>query len=471
MNDAFHALGIRPELTDALRKHGVTLPTPVQAKSIPYLLSGRDVFVQSQTGTGKTAAFVLPILQNIDAREQAVQALIITPTRELAIQITEEIKKLAPAVGSTVLAVYGGQDVEGQIRKLKGATHIVVATPGRLLDHLRRDTIQLSRVARLVIDEADQMLDMGFLPEVEEILRQTPASRQTMLFSATLPDSVRRLAKQYLGEPADIRIQGSQITLEGIKQFVIETTDRAKQQALIHRIEQDRPFLAVVFCRTKIRAKKLTEALLAHGMNVDELHGDLSQAKRELVMKRFRSADLQILVATDVAARGLDVEGITHVYNYDIPLDAESYIHRTGRTGRAGKKGTAVTFVAPKDRSYLQRIEQGIGTALERRSADLPGLAPSGWREPDADGPKRAGKTDVKKDGRGRRAQARTGQRADSRQQRKGDERSSRRNENSKQGRGGKNRSITCKGNKNSGSSGRAGARNGNLGARGRRGR
>lgn len=453
MNAAFHSLGIRPELTDALQKHGITVPTPVQEKSIPHLLSGRDVIVQSQTGTGKTAAFVLPILQSIDSQEQAVQALIITPTRELAIQITAEIKKLAPAVGSAVLAVYGGQDVEGQIRKLKGATHIVVATPGRLLDHLRRNTIHLSSVAQLVIDEADQMLAMGFLNEVEEILRQTPNSRQTMLFSATLPDPVRKLAKQYLRDPEDIRIQGVQITLEGIKQFVIETTDRTKQQALIRMIEMDQPFLGVVFCRTKIRAKKLTEALIAHGMNVDELHGDLSQAKREFVMKRFRTADLQILVATDVAARGLDVEGITHVYNYDVPLDAETYIHRTGRTGRAGKTGTAITFAAPKDRIYLQKIEQGIGTVLERRSVDQPGQVPSSKNGLDANGPrpKRSNKTD----GRGRRSQARSAQRPDSQKKRTGPVGSSRPNNN----------------NKNRSSKGKLSARSGNQGSSSRRGR
>jgi ATP-dependent RNA helicase DeaD len=367
MTNKFIELGVRPELAQILQKNGIALPTPVQETAIPVLLTGKDGIIQAQTGTGKTLAFALPILERVKPGRHEVQALIVTPTRELAIQITTEFKKLAPVVDAQVLAVYGGQDVEAQIRKLKGAAHIVVATPGRLLDHLRRGTINLSTVSMLVLDEADQMLDMGFLTEVEDIIRHIAGSRQTMLFSATMPGGVKTLAKKYMRNPEDIRIQGKKVTLEDIKQLVVETTDRAKQQKLIAAIEMYHPFLAVVFCRTKIRAKKLTEALLAHGINVDELHGDLTQAKRERVMELFRQAKIQVLVATDVAARGLDVEGVTHVFNYDIPLDAESYIHRIGRTGRAGSKGMAITFVAPKDRMNLQKIEQGIGQTIERR--------------------------------------------------------------------------------------------------------
>jgi len=372
MTKSFADIGIGSVLSLKLKRSGLTTPTPVQAQAIPELLAGKDIIAQAQTGTGKTLAFVLPILENIDPELPAVQSLIVTPTRELAIQITAEVKKLAPAVGATVLAAYGGQDVEAQIHKLNkqsGAPHIVVGTPGRILDHLRRETINLSRVSMLVLDEADQMLHIGFLTEVEEIIRHTPYKRQTMLFSATMSDPVRRLASDYMRSPIDIHIQGKKVTLEGTKQFIVETTDRDKQNKLLSLIEVQQPFLAVIFCRTKIRAKTLTAALQDKGYDADELHGDLTQAKRENVMKRFRDARLQILVATDVAARGLDVEGVSHVYNYDIPHDVESYIHRIGRTGRAGQTGIAVTFAAPRDRAHLLEIERGTNSTLEQMDA------------------------------------------------------------------------------------------------------
>ena len=367
MSNTFEQLKINPELTALLKQNGITVPTPVQQAAIPLALEGKDIIVQAQTGTGKTLAFALPILQRIQPASSHVQALIVTPTRELAIQITQELQKLAPATGVRVLAAYGGQDVDAQIRKLQGAAQIVVGTPGRLLDHLRRETISLWKLQTLILDEADQMLHMGFLAEVQEIIEQSSKHRQTMLFSATIPDSVRQLAANYMTKPEDTRIRGTHVTLDTIKQVVIETTDRAKLQTLIQLIEQDNPYLAVAFCRTKVRAKKLTESLQEHGLMVDELHGDLTQAKREQVMKRFRDAKLQILVATDIAARGLDVEGVTHVYNYDIPHDAESYIHRIGRTGRAGHEGKAVTLASPRDRMTLQAIERGIHATLERQ--------------------------------------------------------------------------------------------------------
>lgn len=367
MKRSFQELGISPLLTELLKADGVVQPTPVQERAIPAILEGQDVIVQAQTGTGKTLAFVLPILQAIRPEERYVQALIVTPTRELALQITEEARKLQAAAGAAVLAAYGGQDVIAQIHKLEEAPHVVIGTPGRLLDHLRRETIRLDRLSMLVLDEADQMLHLGFLPEVEGILEQTPEGRQTMLFSATMPDHVRQLARRYMRQPLDIRIEGRRVTLEEIEQVAIETTDRAKQATLAGMLEQLRPYLAVVFCRTKIRAKKLNAALQAIGFEADELHGDLTQAKREEVMQRFREARLRVLVATDVAARGLDVEGVTHVFNYDIPHDAESYIHRIGRTGRAGQSGAAFTFVAPRDLGFLTDIEGEIGMRLPRR--------------------------------------------------------------------------------------------------------
>ncbi|MFD2170400.1 DEAD/DEAH box helicase [Tumebacillus lipolyticus] len=367
----FLSLGIRQELDRALKAEGIMEPTPIQERAIPEVLAGNDVVAQAQTGTGKTLSFVLPILEKVNPARDEVQALIVTPTRELALQITAEVKKAMTFLdGVNALAVYGGQDVEAQLKKLRRAVHVVVATPGRLLDHLRRGTIDLYGVSTLVLDEADQMLHMGFLPEVEMILDELPLDRQTLLFSATMPDQVRKLANRYLRLPVDLQVEGKRITLEGIKQVAVETTDRSKKDTVMKLVDQHRPYLAILFCRTRRRASSLNEALQANGYLSDELHGDLSQAKREQVMKRFREAKIQLLVATDVAARGLDVEGVTHVFNYDIPQDVDSYIHRIGRTGRAGEEGVAFTIVAPKDRNELAMIEKGIGLKLERQMGE-----------------------------------------------------------------------------------------------------
>jgi ATP-dependent RNA helicase DeaD len=362
----FLQLGIRKEINHTLKSLGIVVPTSIQERTIPSVLEGKDVIAKAQTGTGKTLAFVLPILEKIDVHKSDVQALILTPTRELAQQISKEIKIMIENVeGINVLAVYGGKDVEQQLKKLKGAQHIVVATPGRLLDHIRREAIDLSTIGMLVLDEADQMLHMGFLPEVEDIIYETFSSRQTMLFSATISEEIKSLAKKYMVEPEFIEVKAKKVTVEEVKQVVIETTDRRKQATLFHLIQEHRPFLAIIFCRTKIRVSKLHDALVANGYESDELHGDLSQSKREKAMKRFRDAKTQFLVATDVAARGLDVEGVTHVFNYDIPTDVESYVHRIGRTGRAGGDGVAFTLVAPKDLEFLRMIEKGIHQKLE----------------------------------------------------------------------------------------------------------
>ncbi|PEM65627.1 DEAD/DEAH box helicase [Bacillus pseudomycoides] len=369
----FLELGISETFNHTLRENGIAEATPIQEQAIPVVMAGKDIIGQAKTGTGKTLAFVLPILEKVDPTSSDVQALIVAPTRELALQITTEIEKmLVHQENINVLAIYGGQDVAQQMRKLKGNTHIVVATPGRLLDHLRRETIVLSNVSMLVLDEADQMLHFGFLYDIEDILEVTPESKQTMLFSATMPKDIKKLAKRYMKEPEMIRIQSEEVTVNTIKQRVIETTDRAKQDALRHVMDRDQPFLAVIFCRTKRRASKLYDDLKGYGYNCDELHGDLSQGKRERVMKSFRDTKIQYLIATDVAARGLDVEGVTHVFNYDIPEDVESYIHRIGRTGRAGGSGLAITFVAPKDEMYLKEIEKGIGATLQRQELELP---------------------------------------------------------------------------------------------------
>ncbi|MEK8216701.1 DEAD/DEAH box helicase [Paenibacillus sp. FSL L8-0463] len=355
-------------MNDLLKGQGIVKPTPVQEEAIPPVVQGLDVIARAKTGTGKTLAFLLPIMDKIRVEAAYPQVLVLAPTRELALQITEEARKLARHTGVKILAVYGGQDVEKQLRKLEGGRHLIIGTPGRLLDHLRRETLDLGGVKMLVLDEADQMLHMGFLEDVETIITAVPYRRQTMLFSATMPDPIKRLAANYMKEPLDIVIKsGSPIPLDNIRQQVVECSDRNKEEALQALIERDRPYLAIIFCRTKRRVSKLNEALQAAGYDCDELHGDLSQGKREAVMKRFREAKLQLLVATDVAARGLDVEGITHVFNYDLPLDADSYIHRIGRTGRAGGKGLAITFSSPRERNGLELIEHGISQRLDRR--------------------------------------------------------------------------------------------------------
>ncbi len=364
----FQDLGISTELDKVIYTQGITEPTPVQREAIPLLLAGRDVIARARTGTGKTLAFLLPIMMKIDANRQFPQALIVAPTRELALQITEEARKLARNTEVKILAVYGGQDVDKQLRKLEGGRHLIIGTPGRLLDHLGRGTLDLGGVKMLVLDEADQMLHMGFLNDVETLIQALPYRRQTMLFSATMPSEIKRIAGAYTTDAEDIIIKGenSLVPLENIRQVVIECSDRNKQEALFSMINEYNPYLALVFCRTKRRAKMLNEALREAGYNSDELHGDLSQAKREGVMKKFREAKLHILVATDVAARGLDVEGITHVFNYDIPHDVESYIHRIGRTGRAGDKGLAITLADPKDKPEVQRIELEIRHKIEK---------------------------------------------------------------------------------------------------------
>lgn len=372
----FISLGISKEVTKKLHTFGVAKPTPIQEQAIPLIMDGKDVIAQAQTGTGKTFAFILPILEKITPGTEHVQALIVTPTRELALQITDEIEKLVADIkGIDVLAVYGGQDVEKQLKKLKKGMQLVVGTPGRLLDHIRRETIQLSDVSFLVLDEADQMLHIGFLNEVEDIIRETPESRQTMLFSATIPPEVRSLAKKHMHTPQYIQVEKTQGPADNVEQIAIHTTDRGKQAALIQLIDTHRPFLAVIFCRTKRRVSKLYENLKTNRYSCDELHGDLSQAKRERVMKRFRDAEIQLLIATDVAARGLDVEGVTHVYNYDIPQDAESYVHRIGRTGRAGMKGLAVTLYTSDDRQALELIEKELDIRIQKQNSDHPNEA------------------------------------------------------------------------------------------------
>jgi ATP-dependent RNA helicase DeaD len=363
----FRSLGIGEELTSILEKSGISEPTPVQKSSIPVLLEKKDIIAQAQTGTGKTLAFLLPIMQHIDITKQRVQALIISPTRELAQQITAEAKKLSAFKEINILAAYGGEDVEKQIRRLKGGIHLVVGTPGRLLDHINRKSVDFNKLSMLVLDEVDQITDMGFLPDVEKIISKLPPKRQTMLFSATITKGVRKTTAKYTKNPHQVIINTKNITLDQIKQKVMQTTNYSKQDALCKIIDEENPFMAIIFCNTKERARSLNFALQRIGYDSDELQGNMIQSKRERVIKKFRELKLRFLVATDIAARGLDIEGVTHIINYDIPSDAESYIHRIGRTGRAGQDGIAISFATPQDREALGIIEDGIRVKLEKR--------------------------------------------------------------------------------------------------------
>lgn len=362
---SFTDIGLSSSTIEKLKKQGIKQPTPIQAKVIPPLLKGVDLIAQAQTGTGKTFAFVLPILEKMDTDANHVQTLILTPTRELAIQITAEIMKMKQETVK-VLAVYGGQDVDKQLKVLQNDVSIVVATPGRLIDHIKRGTIDLSKISYFVLDEADQMLHIGFLDEIGFIMRKIPKARQTLLFSATISKEVEKLAKKYTRNAEYFTVEAKQGPAKTVKQVSIHTTDRAKQGTLMSLVKEANPYMAVIFCRTKRRVTKLYEVLLANKFSCGQLHGDLSQTKREQVMKAFRDGKFQLLIATDVAARGLDIDGITHVYNYDIPMDGESYVHRIGRTGRAGTEGYAVTFYSSDDRPLLDEIEEQLDIKIEK---------------------------------------------------------------------------------------------------------
>lgn len=360
MSNDFREIGISKELEEILNKDRIKKPTAIQEKAIPFILKGKDVVAQAQTGTGKTLAFMLPIMENINVNKSQIEALILTPTRELAIQIADETKKLAELNNARILSVYGGQDVGRQLTKLRNGVDIVIATPGRLLDHIKRGSIDLGHVKMLVLDEADEMLNMGFAEDIEIVISKIPKKRQTMLFSATMPKGLRVLARRFMKDPEQIQIQGKNITLDEIEQIVIETTTDEKLDTLCRTIDEQRPFMAIIFCMTKDRVKEINSALKRRGYNSDELHGDLSQAKRERAIKRFRKMETQLLVATDIAARGLDIDGITHIFNYDTPRDSKAYIHRIGRTGRAGETGKAITLVTPKDERKISNIEEKI---------------------------------------------------------------------------------------------------------------
>ncbi|AVQ39882.1 ATP-dependent helicase [Clostridium botulinum] len=363
----FEELGLSDSIIDVLKNQRIIEPTPIQEESIMLIKNGNDVIAEAQTGTGKTLAFLLPMFENISPDINTIQGLIITPTRELAIQITEEAMKLKKAKDLNILAAYGGKDIGSQIKKLKNNIHLVIATPGRLLDHLNRNTLNFKDLKTLVLDEADEMLLMGFKNEVRSIIENTPRKRQTLCFSATMNSEVKKLAYKNMRDPKLVIIEKEEVTLKNIKQVLIETTDRRKQEDLCKILDEENPFMAIIFCRTKRRVDNLEEDLYKKGYNCEKLHGSITQPKRERIMRSFKNLEIQYLIATDVAARGLDITGVTHVFNYDIPENAESYIHRIGRTGRAGEKGYTFLFVAPKDEATLGTIEKEIKLKIPRR--------------------------------------------------------------------------------------------------------
>jgi len=347
--------------------------TPIQEKAIPIALEGRDLIGQAQTGTGKTAAFSIPLIQNIDAKEENIVALIMTPTRELAIQVAEEIAKLSRFKGLRTLPIYGGQDIVKQIRALRQKPQIIIGTPGRLLDHINRKTIKLDKVQMVILDEADEMLDMGFLDDINTILSKCPEERQTMLFSATMPPNIKKLADTYLKNPEHVSVVPKQVSAPSVEQYYLEVQEQQKFEILSRLIDMEAPELAIIFGRTKRRVDELSEALKKRGYSAEGLHGDLSQNQRDMVMRKFRDGSIDVLVATDVAARGLDVSGVTHVFNFDLPQDPESYVHRIGRTGRAGKEGVAITFVTPRETDHLHLIERITRHRITKRP--LPSMA------------------------------------------------------------------------------------------------
>ena len=361
----FNELNLSAELLAEVDKAGFVEASPIQEQTIPLALEGKDVIGQAQTGTGKTAAFGLPTLEKIRTEEATIQALVIAPTRELAVQSQEELFRFGRSKGVKVRSVYGGSSIEKQIKALKSGAHIVVGTPGRLLDLIKRKALKLHDIETLILDEADEMLNMGFLEDIEAIISRVPENRQTLLFSATMPDAIKRIGVQFMKEPEHVKIAAKELTTELVDQYYIRDKEQEKFDTMTRLMDVDQPELSIVFGRTKRRVDELTRGLKIRGFRAEGIHGDLDQNKILRVLRDFKNGNLDVLVATDVAARGLDISGVTHVYNYDIPQDPESYVHRIGRTGRAGKSGVAVTFLNPIEMPYLKDIEASRGERMK----------------------------------------------------------------------------------------------------------
>jgi ATP-dependent RNA helicase DeaD len=360
----FADLGLSESTLQALRDVGYETPSPIQEQTIPLLLQGQDVIGQAQTGTGKTAAFGLPMVEFVDPTEQSVQALVLTPTRELCIQVTQALRTYGSRKGIDVVAVFGGAPIRSQQAQLKQGGQVVVGTVGRVLDLISRHSLMLHDTRYVVLDEADEMLDLGFLEDVEKILSLTPNGRQTALFSATMPPEIRDLADRHLYHPEVVKVKSATLTIDTVEQFSLEVATRDKNEALVRVLEAERPDQAIVFTRTKIRTDQLYRTLRDKGLNVKALHGDMSQGSRDGVMLGFKGGRVPILVATDVAARGLDISTVTHVINFDVPNSPDIYVHRIGRTGRVGRSGRAITFYEPKQRRDIEAIEAHANTKM-----------------------------------------------------------------------------------------------------------
>jgi ATP-dependent RNA helicase DeaD len=360
----FAELGLAPEILAGVADLGYDAPSPIQEQAIPPLLEGLDVIGQAQTGSGKTAAFGLPMLQYVDLSEHDVQGLVLTPTRELCIQVTQALRAYGKRKGIDVVAVFGGAPIRSQQAQLRAGGQVVVGTVGRVKDLISRHSLMLHSCRFVVLDEADEMLDLGFLEDVERILSLTPSSRQTALFSATMPAEIKRLADQYLYHPVMIKVKTDTLTVDSVEQFALEVSSRDKPEALARVLEAERPDQALVFVRTKIRCDQLYRSLRDKGMNVKALHGDMTQGARDGVMIAFKDGRLPLLIATDVASRGLDIFGISHVINYDVPISPDVYVHRIGRTGRVGRSGRAITFYEPRQARDIQAIERHAGVKL-----------------------------------------------------------------------------------------------------------
>jgi ATP-dependent RNA helicase DeaD len=361
---SFKELGLSPQIQQALDELGFDEPTPIQDQAIPELLGGHDVIGQAQTGTGKTAAFGLPLLQYLDPDNDEVQAVVLTPTRELCIQVTQALRSYAEHLDVEIVAVFGGAPIKSQQAQLRSGAHVVVATVGRMMDLMSRRSLVLTAARYIVLDEADEMLDLGFIEDVEKILRMCPSGRQTALFSATMPPPVKRLAESYMYDPTTISITPKTLTVDAIAQAYVEVGAKEKAAKLVELLKIEEPEQAIIFCRTKIGADRLEKTLKNKGLDVKALHGDMSQGSRDGVMIAFKDHRVRLLVATDIAARGLDIEHVTHVINFDVPASSEVYVHRIGRTGRVGRTGRAITFVTPAQRDEIGRIERDVKTTI-----------------------------------------------------------------------------------------------------------
>ena len=360
----FKELGLSQPVLDALEHLGYKQPTPIQEETIPLLLQGRDVIGQAQTGTGKTAAFGLPMLEYVDPSDNEIQSLVLTPTRELCIQVTQALRAYGERRGINVVAIFGGAPIREQAARLKDNAHVVVGTVGRVMDMIGRHHLYLDQARYVVLDEADEMLDLGFLEDVEKILGRCPSGRQTALFSATMPPEIKKLAEKRMYEPETVKVKAATLTIDTVAQSYIEVSDKEKQDKLAEVVKAENPKQAIIFVRTKIGVDRLARRLGDTGMRVKTLHGDMSQGARDGVMIAFKDGRERLLVATDVAARGLDIAGVSHIINYDVPNSPDVYVHRIGRTGRAGEKGRAITFITPKQRSDLAAIEAHASTKI-----------------------------------------------------------------------------------------------------------